>query len=263
MLASCNRADTQMRLCRPITLLAGFLMAWPLSATAQQPATQEQSKPLIGFLHAQSAAESNLDVAKFRDGLNEQGYVENQNVVIDYKWGNNAPGTLLPLATDLVQRKVAVIVTAGGLVAARAAKAATTTIPIVFVTGLDPAENGFVDSLNRPGGNATGAITFSRELALKRLELLLKLVGHPARTAYLINADKRGLGEGAKKQVDDEKNMALRNFDLVLDVAEKCQSVEKNESAACFDEQIVASFSEAANQGVGALVVGSDPFFTN
>lgn len=117
MLVWCSGTDRQMPRRRLIALLAGLLLTWPLSADAQQQAKQGQSKPLIGFLHAQSAAQSNLDVAKFREGLNEQGYVENQNVIIDYRWGNNVPDTLLPLATDLVQRKAAVIVTAGGWIA--------------------------------------------------------------------------------------------------------------------------------------------------
>jgi putative ABC transport system substrate-binding protein len=244
-------------------LVVGLWAAWPTGAAAQVATAPAPSKPLIGFLHAQSSDQSNLDVARFHDGLNEQGYVEGQNIAIEYRWGNNDAARLPALAGDLVQRQVSVLVTAGGLVAARAAKAASTTIPIVFVTGLDPAENGFVASLNRPGGNATGAITFSRELAPKRKELLREWVGQAKKTAFLINADKRGLGEGAKKQVDNEKNWALQNFDIVLDIAEKCQSVEEKQSAACFEEQIVKSFAVAAEQGIGALLVGSDPFFTN
>jgi putative tryptophan/tyrosine transport system substrate-binding protein len=232
-----------------IALLAGLIAAWPLSVTAQVRSMPVRSMPLIGFLHAQSSGQSNLDVAKFREGLKEQGYVERQNVAIEYRWGNSVPATLPALAADLVQRQVAVIVTAGGLVSGRAAKAATETIPIVFVTGLDPAENGFVASLNRPGGNATGVVNFSRELAPKRLELLRELVGPALKVAYLINADERDLSPGAKKQVQDEKNWALQHTDLVLD--------------ARSEDQIAPSFAAAAKQGIGAMLVGSDPFFTN
>jgi putative ABC transport system substrate-binding protein len=140
----------------------------------------------------------------------------------------------------LVQRRVTVIVTAGGLVSGRAAKASTTTIPIVFVTGLDPAENGFVASLNRPGGNATGVVNYNRELVPKRLELLRELVGPTTKVAYLMNEDLTNLGAGAKKQFDDERRTAART-----------------------EDQITASFAETAKQGIGALLVESDPYFTN
>jgi putative ABC transport system substrate-binding protein len=142
-----------------------------------------------------------------------------------------------------------VIVTAGGLVAARAARSATTTIPIVFVTGLDPAENGFVASLNRPGGNATGVVNYNRELVPKRLELLRELVGPATKVAYLMNEDLTNLGAGAKKQFEDEKSTASRLMQLILD--------------ARSEAQITASFAEAARQGIGALLVESDPYFTN
>jgi putative ABC transport system substrate-binding protein len=227
-----------------MVLLAGLMATWPLGATAQV-----QPMPVIGFLHAQSLGPSHLFVAKFREGLNEQGYVDGQNVAIEYRWGNNEPPALPALAADLVRRRVAVIVTGGGLVAALAAKAATTTIPIVFVTGLDPAENGFVASLNRPGGNATGVINYNRELVAKRLELLRELVGPATKVAYLMNEDLTNLGPGAKKQFEDEKNTASRLMQLVLD--------------ARSEDQIAASFAAAARQGIGALLVESDPFFTN
>jgi putative ABC transport system substrate-binding protein len=229
---------------RDLVLLAGLIAAWPLGAIAQVPPA-----PVIGFLHAQSRDPSDLDVAKFREGLRQEGYVEGQNVQVEYRWGNNAPATLPALAADLVQHRVAVIVTAGGLVSGQAAKAATTTIPIVFVTGLDPAENGFVASLNRPGGNATGVVNYNRELVPKRLELLRELVGPATKVAYLMNEDLTNLGAGARKQFDDEKNTARRLMQLVLD--------------ARSEDQITASFAEAAKQGIGALVVESDPYFTN
>ncbi len=204
---------------------------------------------VIGFLHSQSPRPSYVDVSNFREGLNEEGFVEGQNVKIEFRWGNNDPATLPALAADLVQREVAVIVTAGGFVAGRAAKAATTTIPIVFITGLDPAENGFVASLNRPGGNATGIANYLRELVPKRLELLRELVGPGTKIAYLMNEDLRNLGPGARKQFEDEKIWALQHMDLVLD--------------ARSEDQIASSFAAAAKQGVGALLVESDPFFSD
>jgi putative tryptophan/tyrosine transport system substrate-binding protein len=227
-----------------MVVLAGLLAAWPFGATAQVPQV-----PVIGFLHAQSEGPSHLDVAKFREGLRQEGYVEGQNVVIVYRWGNNAPATLPALAADLAQQRVAAIVTAGGLVSGRAARAATTTIPIVFVTGLDPAENGFVASLNRPGGNATGVVNYNRELVPKRLELLRELVGPATKVAYLMNEDLTNLGAGAKKQFDDERSTAGRLMQLVLD--------------ARSEEQIAAAFATAAKQGIGAMLIESDPFFTN
>jgi putative ABC transport system substrate-binding protein len=231
-----------MRRCYCITFLAGLMAAWPLGATAQVP-----SIPVIGFLHAQSLGPDHLYVAKFREGLSEEGYVEGLNVAIAYRWGGNDPAALPALATDLVQRQVAVIVTGGGLVSARAAKAASTTIPIVFITGLDPAENGFVASLNRPGGNATGIALYVREIDAKRLELLRKLVGATTRIAFLMNGDDTNLGPGGKKQVEDEKAWAVQNTDLVLD--------------ARSDQQIAASFEMATKHGIGAMLVESDPFF--
>jgi putative ABC transport system substrate-binding protein len=187
--------------------------------------------------------------AKFREGLGQEGYVDGQNISIEYRWGNNDPATLPALAADLVRHRAAVIVTAGGLVAARAARAATTTIPIVFVTGLDPAENGFVASLNRPGGNVTGVTNYNRELVPKRLELLRELVGPATKIGYLMNADDTNLGAGARLQIEDGKRKASRIFDLVLD--------------ARSEEQIATSLAEAAKQRIGALLVESDPFFTN
>jgi putative tryptophan/tyrosine transport system substrate-binding protein len=229
---------------RDLIVLAGLMAAWPLGAAAQVPPL-----PVIGFLHAQSPGPSNLDVTKFREGLSQEGFVERQNVAIEYRWGNNTPAKLPALAADLVQHRVAVIVTAGGLVAGRAAKAATATIPIVFVTGLDPAENGFVASLNRPGGNATGVVNYNRELVPKRLELLRELVGPVTKVAYLMNEDLTNLSAGAIRQFDDEKKTAGRLMQLVLD--------------ARSEDQIAASFAAAAKEGIGALLVESDPFFTN
>jgi putative ABC transport system substrate-binding protein len=207
------------------------------------------SLPVIGILHSQSSAPSALEIGTIREGLRDQGYVEGENVEFQFRWGNNVPATLSALATDLVQHNVALILTDGGLVAARAAKAASATIPIVFITGLDPVENGLVASLNRPGGNATGILNFSGEILSKRLELLRGLVGPAAKVAFLTNGDETNFERAARKRVEEIRGWALQHTDLFLD--------------ARSEDQIASSFASAADQGIGAILVGPDPFFSN
>jgi putative tryptophan/tyrosine transport system substrate-binding protein len=145
-----------------IKLLAGAAAMWPSAAGAQQP------MPVVGYLGSESRNSEAFRVIPFRRGLQEAGYLEGQNVAIEYRWADNEPDRLPALAADLVRRRVAVLVSTGGTKVALAAKAATTTIPIVFTTGEDPVARGMVASLGRPGGNLTGSVFLSVELSGKR-----------------------------------------------------------------------------------------------
>src|SRR6266566_4415746 len=164
-----------------ISLLGGAAAAWPLAPRAQQ------QLPVIGNLSSRSRATDALLIAVIRQGLNDTGFIEGRNVSIEYRWAEGNYGRLTALAADLVRRKVAVIITIGGDVAALAAKAATATLPVVFTVATDPVRSGLVSSLHRPGGNLTGSSGFQAELEAKRLELLRELRPDATTNGVLVN----------------------------------------------------------------------------
>jgi putative ABC transport system substrate-binding protein len=182
-----------------IAALGGTAFAWPLAVRAQQP-----TLPVVGFLDIGSAADANARyVAAFRNGLSETGYVEGQNVTVEYHWLEGQYDRLPALVADLVRRRVAVIATPPNTPGALAAKAGTATIPIVFGVGEDPVRLGLVASLSRPGGNATGINLFNAEVTAKRLRLLHDLVPKAVRVAVLLNPANASIAESTLREVQD------------------------------------------------------------
>ena len=223
-----------------ITLLGGAAAAWPLVARAQQGAL-----PVIGFLRSTPAEPFANIVAAFRQGLNETGFIEGQNVAVDHRWADNQLHRLPGLAADLVRRQVAVIV--GNGPAVEAARSATTTIPIVFVIGDDPVTQGLVTSLNRPGGNLTGLTFFGNRLSAKRLEMLLELVPGARVVAVLI-----------------DPNFSSSATEL-REVEEAGRTVERKIVAvkAGNEREFDGAFTRIVQAGAGALVVCGSPSFSS
>jgi putative ABC transport system substrate-binding protein len=223
-----------------ITLLGGAAVAWPLGARAQQTAM-----PVVGFLDSQSRTFADVVLPAFRQGLKDNGYAEGQNVAIEYRWAENQIDRLPELATELVRRGVALIV-AGAPPAALAAKAATTTIPIVFNMGDDPVRRGLVASLARPGGNLTGIGILVLALSGKRLELLRELVPGVARVAVLVNPAEAANTEITLQDVE----AAARGLGLQVQVLKADTS-----------DEISAAFESMRRERPDALFVAVTPFF--
>jgi putative tryptophan/tyrosine transport system substrate-binding protein len=226
-----------------ITLVGGGVAAWPLAARAQQ-----LSMPVIGFLNPTSLDGHAERLRGFRQGLKDTGYVEGENVAIEYRWAENQMDRLPALAAELVHRGVAVILTTGGVAPAFAAKAATTTIPIIFTVAQDPVELGLVASLARPGGNLTGINFFTAELVAKRLELLHELVPGAVRVAVLVNPANATTAKTTLRDVEP----AARAMGLQIQIFNADTSGE-----------IDAAFATLVRERPDALFVGGDPFFVS
>lgn len=224
-----------------ITLLGGSVTAWPLGVQARQP-----DMPVIGFLNSGSSGDAWFAklLSAFRDGLKTVGYVEGQNVTIDFRWAEGDYGRLSSFATQLVHRGVSVI-SAGGPPAATAAKAATSTIPIVFTVGADPVKLGLVASFNQPGGNATGVSLVLNEAEGKRLGLLHELLPRGSTVAVILNAKSPAFASQLK-----DIQSAARSLNQQIDVLNANSGTE-----------IEAALADALRMRASALLIGSDPFY--
>ena len=219
----------------------GGAAVWPLAARAQQ------SVPVIGLLSGLSPAVVARNIVGFLQGLNEAGYIEGQNVAIEYRWAEGQYDRLPALAADLVRRQVAVIFAAGGDPSALAAKATTSTIPIVFIVGRDPVKIGLVASLNRPGANATGVNFFIAEMDTKRVELLRGLVPTATTLAVLMNP-KNGDAEVQLSEVQSAARALRQPIEIIY---------------ASSSPEIDTGFASLKERKIGGLLVAADPFFNN
>src|SRR5262244_2238434 len=224
-----------------ITLLGGAAAAWPLAARAQQAAV-----PVIGFLSSASTDVYAIRLRAFRQGLKEAGYVEGQNVEIEYRWGEGHNDRLPAFAAELVRREVTVIVAAGGTPSAVAAKAATATIPIVFGVAVDPVEVGLVASLNRPGGNVTGVTSLNVEIGPKRLELMHELMPAATTFALLINPSSPSIAEP---------------YSRVLQEAARATGLQLHVLRGSTEPDLDTAFSSLVQLRADGLVIMPDNFF--
>ena len=222
-----------------VSLLGGAAVSWPMAGRAQQPAM-----PVIGFLGAQTPEMFVSRLGAFHQGLKQTGFVEGRNVVVEYRWAEGRDDRLLDLASDLVQRQVAVIITSSTS-SAIAAKAAATTIPIVFSVSSDPVQLGLVESLNRPGGNRTGSTNLGVEAGSKRLELLRELLPAARVMAFLVHPDN----PGTENQIN-EHQAAAHKLGLRLHVLR-----------ASSEGDLDAAFANLHQLAVEGLVIGPDSFF--
>jgi putative ABC transport system substrate-binding protein len=220
---------------------AASSLLWPLVAQAQQPA-------VVGVLGATSAQGYAAQLAAFLQGLKEAGFVDGRNVLIEYRWAEDQYDRLPALAADLVRRQVAVIATIGGNASSLAAKAATTTIPVVFHGSIDPVEAGFVTSLNRPGGNRTGVVTLNIDTGQKRLELMHELLPAATTIGLLLNPNNAVVTETQSKDLQ----AAARTLGLELRILH-----------ASTDRDIATAFATLIELRVGGLVIGTDGFFVS
>jgi ABC-type uncharacterized transport system substrate-binding protein len=227
-----------------IGLLGSMAAGWPRAARAQQP-----TLPVVGFLNAASPDRFAHIERAFRLGLNETGYVEGRNVMIEYRWAEGRYDRLQALAADLVSRRVNVIATGSSIAAAMAAKAATATIPIVFLTGVDPVKDGLVTSLNRPGGNLTGVTTLNEEIEPKRFEVLRELLPTATTIALLINPNN--LPAVVETQTRRAQELA---HPLGLQMIHVLQ--------AATEQELDSAFSAVIQRGASGLVIMSDTFFS-
>jgi putative ABC transport system substrate-binding protein len=223
-----------------ITLLGGATVAWPLALRAQQ------AMPVIGYIGTGSRESDAFRLPSFHQGLSENGYVEGRNVAIEYRWADSQNDRLPALATDLVRRQVAVIAVPASTPGALAAKAATTTIPIVFYVGLDPVELGLVASLHRPGGNITGVTGWNVAVGPKRLELLHEVVPTAKILALLVNPSSPHLAQGDAR----EQQAAAQTLGVQLRVL-----------PASIDRDLDGVFTTLRELRAAGLVIGTDSFF--
>ena len=219
---------------------AGVPAVWPRAVVGQQTAT-----PMVGFLHPGSASEVPTLIAAFDQGLNEAGYVVGRNVTIEYRWAEGHYDRLPNLAVDLVRRQVAVIAANGGLISAQTAKAATTTIPIVFGIDDDPVAKGLVASFSHPGGNVTGVSTFGSSLGPKRLELMRRLLPHAINICVLLNPT----------------SLVAQSYLEETRTAARATGMEIQVFNASKDSELEGAFATSAAQKCDAVVLLSDPYF--